>query len=176
MKALCIVYYLIIGAMSIPMLINADIYSDRLARITNLIANQYDHTSPDVQDMTSAALQALNFVVVENNISKNSPLGRKNKYITLCAQNLQGHVIELLKVAQESENIPAQPKLKEPITKKLWFIESKLKQIEGEIAEIPKKQLLPLSKVQKDLINLLDLLVRKNIILVQRVIRNVGKL
>lgn len=176
MKALSGVYCLIMGAISAPVLLHADAYSDRLIRVTNLIANQYDHTSPDAQDMTSAALQALNFVVVENDISKNSPFGRKNKYITLCAQNLQQKVLELLKVAQESEKIPTQPKLKEPITKKLGFIEIRLKQIEGEIAEIPKKQLLPLSKVQKELIDLLDLLVRKNITLVQRVIRNVGKL
>ena len=111
--------------------------------------------------MTAAALQAINFVTVENNISKNSPLGSKNKYITISAENLQKKVLELLKLIQDAEKIKSKKVNRDELLKKFWFVESRLKQIEGEIAEIRKKQLLPLSSVQKDLINLLALLVKR---------------
>ncbi len=162
-----------IGALCITMGMHADAYNDRLVRIINTISNQYDRSSRDAQDMASAALQALNFVTVENSLSKNSPLGKKNKYITICAEKLQEKVLELLKVILDSEKIETGKASRDVLLKKAWFIESKLKQIEGEIAEIPKKQLLPLTKVQKDLINLLELLVRKNITVITGIIPHI---
>lgn len=155
--------------------IHADEYSNRLIRITQNIANEYDAQpgSLDPENMTSAGLQALNFITVENSISKNSPLGRKNKYITTHAQSLQDNVVTLLKLIQGAENIKGDKAKRDTILRGLWKVEMNLKQLAGEIADIKKKQLLPLSAVQKDLINLLTLLATKNLAITQRMIRNV---
>ncbi len=167
---------LVMVCVAAPML--ADAYNDRLVRITQHIANEYDAQPGfmDPENMTSVALQALNFVTVENDISKNSPLGRKNKYITKHAQSLQATVISLLKLIQEAETIKGNKTKRETVLRALWNVEMNLKQLEGEIAGIKKKQLLPLSAVQKDLINLLALLAAKNLMVAQRMIRNVEAL
>jgi hypothetical protein len=158
----------------------ADVYSDRLMRMTNTIANEYDASANmDIENITSAALQTINFITVENDISKNSPLGFKNKYITKHAQTLKTIALELRSFVLQIEKIANSPSKKiarETMLRNLWKVEVTLKQLEGEIEEINKKQLLPLSKVQKDLVNLLALLAAKNLALTQRVIRNVEKI
>jgi hypothetical protein len=162
----------------------ADVYSDRLVRIMNGIANEYDASdnSIDPENMTSVALQAINFITVENDISKNSPLGIKNKYITKHAQALQTMVVDLLKLIRQlnsmrqNQEIKNKPSVKKTMLQQFWKIESGLKQLEGEIEEIKKKQLLPLTKVQKDLVNLLALLAAKNLAVTQDMILMVGKL
>lgn len=158
---------------AVPIL--ADAYNDRLVRIIQHIANEYDAQPNfmDPENMTSAALQAINFITIENNLSKNSPLGKKNKYITQHAESLKKIVITLLQLIQEAETIQGNKAKRDSVLKKLWAIEMDIKQAEGEIADIKKKQLLPLSSVQKDLINLLALLATKNLKIAQRMIRNV---
>jgi len=169
---------LVLGALCIPAFLSADAYSDQFTRIINSIANAYDAPvgSMDPDNMTAAALQAVNFIMVENDISKNSPLGRKNKYITMNATTLQKIALNLLKLIQRSEKIGTNKTMRDKILREFWHMETMLKQLEGKIDEIGKKQLLPLTKVQKDLINLLALLAAKNLALAQRMISNVGNL
>lgn len=168
------------GALCISASLCADAYSDRLLRIMNNIANEYDASANmDIENITSVALQTINFITVENDISKNSPLGFKNKYITKHAQSLKTVALELRKFVLQIENIangPSKKIAREAMLRNLWKVEVTIKQLEGEIEEIGKKQLLPLSKVQKDLVNLLALLATKNLTLTQRVIRRVEKI
>jgi hypothetical protein len=169
-----------LAMLSISASLCADAYSDRLMRIMNTIANEYDASANmDIENITSAALQTINFITVENDIGKNSPLGFKNKYITKHAQTLKTIALDLRNLVLQIEkiaDIPSKKIAREAMLRNLWKVEVTLKQLEGEIEEINKKQLLPLSKVQKDLIDLLALLAAKNLALAQRVIRSVEKI
>jgi hypothetical protein len=166
-----------LGTLCISASLCADAYSDRLMRIMNGIANQYDASANmDIENITSVALQTINFITVENDISKNSPLGFKNKYITKHAQTLKTVALELRNFVLQIANSPSKKVARDAMLRNLWKVEVTIKQLEGEIEEIGKKQLLPLSKVQKDLVNLLALLAAKNLALTQRIIRMVEKL
>jgi hypothetical protein len=167
-----------LATLSISASLCADAYSDSITRIINDIANEYDAPARflNVDEMTSAALKAVNFIVSQNDISKNSPLGRKNKYITKHAQTLEKLALKLQELIAQSNTIPEKPSKKQAIIQDLNRLELHFKQLEGEIEEIKKKQLLPLAKVQKDLINILVLLAAKNLEITQHMILVVGKL